>query len=138
MLCYTDLNYFQLGILAALIILLFLAIFWEAKDYQRLEARVPINKITDKRKREKELHFYACFNAENNIEWRGIFIMTFVSTLLITYLISEFYPDQPLDINLLLLTFGSIILVFYIGHMFRSFHLYRNMCSKVRCDRTII
>lgn len=138
MFCYTDYNYFQLGILMALLVLLVLAILWEAKDYQRLEARTPLNKITNKDKKEKELQFYACFNAENNIQWRGIFIMTFVSTLLITYLITEFYPNQPLNINLLFLVFGAIILVFYIGHMFRSFHLYRNMCSKVRCDQTVI
>ncbi len=133
-----NISWSQILIIIALVILLILAIYWEAKDIIRLDSRKPIDRIKNLELREKELHFYACFNSENNIQWRGIYIMSFVVTLLISYLISEFYSDKCFDVNLSFLVFGSIVLVFYIGNVFRSFHVYRPMCSKVRCDKTIL
>lgn len=131
------LTYPQIIIISALIILLVLAIFWEVKDIQRLTDRKPVWKIKDEDKRLDELEFYACFNAENNIQWRGIFIMTTVATLLVLYVISQFYPEC-INANMALLIFGSIILVFYIGDIFRTFHVYRPMCGKVKKDKIIL
>nr|QBK91395.1 MAG: 3 transmembrane helices protein [Pithovirus LCPAC302] len=125
----------QILIVIALSILLVLSIYWEAKDYQRIQSRPHIKKI-HKKDQKKELEFYACFNAENNIQWRGIFIMTLVATLLILYVIYQFYGD--ININMAFLIFVAIILVFYIGHTFKTFHLYREMCSKVKTDKTIL
>lgn len=130
-------TYPQIIIISALVILLVLAIFWEVKDIQRITDRKPIWEIKDKDKRQDELEFYACFNAENNIQWRGLFIMTTVSTLLILYVISQFYPEC-INVNMGLLIFGSIILVFYIGDIFRTFHVYRPMCGKVKKDKIIL
>jgi len=117
--------------------LLALAIYWEVKDIQRLDSRVPIHKIKSEKMRKRELEFYACFNAENNIQWRGTFIMTTVATLLTLYIIHQFQPGC-LDINMAILIFGAILLVFYIGVIFRNFHVYRPMCSKVKKDKIIL
>jgi hypothetical protein len=137
MYCF-DYTYPQLAIILVLMILLVLAIFWEFKDHERIKSRPYVHSIKTEKGRKKELEFHACFNAENNIEWRGIFIMTFVATLLVMYIIYQFYPDKCLDLNLGFLIFGAIILVFYIGNVFRHFHLYREMCAKVKKDRIIL
>ena len=132
-----DITYPQMIIIAALAILLGLAIFWEVKDIQRLDNRKPVWKISDPHKKQKELEFYACFNAENNIQWRGIYIMTTVSTLLILYVIYQFYPEC-INVNMGFLIFAAIILVFYIGQIFRQFHVYRPMCAKVDKNKVIL
>jgi len=135
--CWNYFDYPQMIIVASLFILLVLAIYWEVKDIQRLDSRKPVYKIKDPKEKEREMEFYACFNAENNIQWRGIFIMTTVATLLILYVIYQFYPDC-INVNMAFLIFAAIILVFYIGHIFRQFHVYRPMCAKVKKDKTIL
>lgn len=138
--CYnfcSELTYPQIIIVLALIILLILSIIWEIKDIQRLNGRKPVWEIKDKEHRKKEMEFYGCFNSENNIRWRGIFIMTTVSTLLILYVISQFYPEC-INVNMSLLIFAAIILVFYIGDIFRRFHVYRPMCAKIKKNNTIL
>ena len=135
---YEQYTYAQLVIIFALFILLILSVFWEIKDHQRIKARPPICSIKSKRRRKKEMEFHACFNAENNIEWRGIFIMTFISTFLIVYIIYQFYSEYPINLNMVFLIFAAIILVFYIGSVFRNFHLHREMCAKVKKDKIIL
>lgn len=134
--CWNCLTYPQLIIIGALLVLLILAIIWEFQDIDRLEKREPLCNIKDPKQRRKEYEFYACFNAENNIQWRGLFIMTTVSTLLILYVISQFH--ECIDPNMAFLIFAAIILVFYIGAVFRTFHVYRPMCSKASKNKYIL
>lgn len=127
----------QILIIVGLTVLLILAIYWECKDYQRIKARPFLCDIKCPKKRRQELEFHACFNGRNNIQWRGIFIMSFFAALLIVYIIQECY-DQDLSINVSLLIFAAILIVFYIGNTFRTFHLYRDMCARVKSDKNIL
>ena len=127
-------TYGQIVIFISLVILLVLAASWEFKDYKRIKSRPYICDIKSDKDKQKEMEFYACFNSKNNIQWRGIFIMTFVSTFLVTYIISQFY-DECINFNLPILIFGAILLVFYIGDIYKNYHLYREMCYKVKGDK---
>jgi len=130
-----DYTYAQIILFIVLIVLLILAAQWEYKDYGRIKSRPFLCDIKSSREKKKELEFYACFNRDNNVQWRGIFIMSFIAALLILYIILQFYPDSPLNFNVFFLTFAAIILVFYIGNIYRSYHLYRDMCAKIKGDK---
>ncbi len=130
-------DYIQIFLILAIIVLLVLAIYWEIKDYQRIKARPFLCDIKCSKKREEELEFHACFNARNNVQWRGIFIMSFFAAVLVVYIIQELYCLE-IGFNLFLLTFAAILIVFYIGSTFRTFHLYRDMCARVKSDKNIL
>ena len=131
-------TYSQIIFVIVLVVLLIFALSWEYKDYGRIKARPYLCDIKCPKKRKKELEFHACFNGKNNVQWRGIFIMSFIAALLVTYILTQFYPDRPLNINLFILTFGSILIVFYIGNTYRTYHLYRDMCARVKSDKNIL
>ena len=135
---FCEYKYGQIIIFIALLILFILAAFWEFKDYERIKARPYLCDISSEQKKQKELEFHACFNGNNNIQWRGIYIMSFVAALLVTYIIMQCYPDLPINLNLFILTFGAILIVFYIGNTFRTYHLYRDMCARVISDKNIL
>ncbi len=85
-------TYGQIILIITLLILLILAAFWEFKDYDRIKARPYLCDIKCSKKRKKEMEFHACFNGKNNVQWRGIFIMSFVAALLVTYIVQQYYP----------------------------------------------
>jgi hypothetical protein len=127
-----------------LFILLILAVYWEVNDYKRLEQRPNLDTLTDE-EREKEYIFYSCFNYENNVKWRSIFIATTIATLLILAVLTLFnnfgvlrecyYDFLP---ALIILIFASIFVAFYGIEAYRSFHMYRPICSKIKQDITIL
>jgi len=118
------------------LILLFLAFFWELKDYNRLHKRPNIYKIKSTREKIKELKFYATYNSENNIFWRSIFIISFLAVFAI-YNMLKMHNIQ-LDENMLILTFTCIFLIQYFAWNFKVFHLYRVMTSKISSDKKIL
>ena len=130
------------------LILLVLAIYWEYRDHDRLKDRPNIDEV-DEEDRIDEYLFYGCFNAENRVSWRNIYIATFISVLLIWYIliIFNFAPRMSLSLcnmggrpsmNILILIFVAIFCIFYIVDQFREFHLYRDMCAKVRSDKCVL
>lgn len=130
------------------LILLVLAIYWEYQDHERLKDRPTIDEV-DEDDRIDEYLFYGCFNAENRVSWRNIYIATFISVLLIWYIliIFNFAPRMSLSlcnvsgrpsINILILIFVAIFCIFYIVDQFREFHLYRDMCAKIRTDKCVL
>ena len=121
-----------------LIILLFLliaAFYWEFKDHNRIISRPQVNTLSPDLQ-NREYVFYACFNYENNIKWRTLFICSIISTLLITYILYAFH--FAITVPLVLLIIGAIFFVFYGCEIFQNFHLYRQMCSKVKPDINIL
>ena len=130
-------DYIQIFIIFGIIVLLVLAICWEIKDYQRIKSRPFLCDIKCPKKKAEELEFHACFNARNNIQWRGIFIMSFFAAILVLYIIQEIYCHQ-INCNSFLLVFAAILIVFYIGNTYRTFHLYRDMCARVKSDKNIL
>jgi len=119
-----------------LLILLILAIYWEYCDYRRLQTRPSIQTKTNSNDIQKEYLFYSCFNYENNIYWRSIFIASTISTSFISYVL--YLLKVQLKIWLVLLIFVGIFIPFYIITSFKTFHLYRNMCNKVKTDLLIL
>lgn len=130
------------------LILLILAIYWEYQDHDRLKDRPDIDEI-DEEDRLNEYLFYGCFNAENRVSWRNIYIASFISVLLIWYIliIFNFAPRMTLtlcnsggrpSLNILILIFITIFCIFYIVDQFREYHLYRDMCAKIRTDKCIL
>lgn len=116
--------------------ILLLAFFWELKDYKRLQKRPSLSKIKDPKQKIKELKFYGSYNSENNIYWRFIFIISFLSVFAVYNLLKTY--NVNLDENMLIITFFCIFLVQYFAWNFKVFHLYRVMTSKISTDRKIL
>ena len=116
--------------------LLLLAFFWELKDYKRLHKRPSLSKIKDPKQKIKELKFYASYNSENNIFWRSIFIISFLSVFVIYNLLKTY--NVNLDENMLIIIFLCIFLVQHFAWNFKVFHLYRVMTSKISTDKKIL
>ena len=117
-----------------LVVILVFAIIWEVSDWNRLLNRPPMTDLQED-EQEAEMLFYACFNAKNNITWRSNFILASASILLITYVIYQF--TKEININMLIITFLVIFAVFHVGSIYKTFHLYNEMCLKVEPQKTI-
>lgn len=130
------------GIIVLGTIIFILAIFWEYCDINRLENRPPLEDLPED-EQEDELLFYGCFNYENRVAWRCIYIASFISTLLIIFLLMAFRIRPSLDLTLcnpverpgfgiVVLTFLAILIIAYIVDHFKEYHLYRLMCYKIK------
>jgi hypothetical protein len=121
------------------IILFLLAIYWEAMDYCRIKKRPCLSDIKSKKDRIKETRFHARFNYENNPVWRNVYIGSFISAAAISAILYYCGYDWPTK-NILfpLLILIIIFFVFYIIYNFKQFHLYRDMCSKIDQNITIL
>lgn len=131
-------------ILIILLILLSLAFYWEYKDYLRLYLRPNVNSLSPL-EQQKELVFHACFNYENRVEWRSILIGTIISTLIIWYILTQMGSNNDESstasgpsLNMMLLIALAIFGTFYVLSTFKHYHLYRNMCGKIKSDLTIL
>ena len=82
--------------------------------------------ITNEQERKKEYEFYGCYNYENNIIWRMIFIQTFIIVCFIYAIQDNLHPKQYVYI------FIIIFLVTYFTTNWKIFHFYRVMASKVK------
>lgn len=114
---------------------LVLALYWEYKDYHRLYRRPNIYSLRPER-RHRELTFYGCYNYENKVEWRLILIGAIISSFFIWYLLKQF--GYAINNNVVILVFLIILSVFYILSTFKTFHLYRVMCSKIKPELNIL
>jgi len=121
--------------LILLFILLILAIYWEVSDYSRIANRARISELEGE-DREKEYTFLSCFNYENNVRWRSIFIAATIATILIAAVLSLF--EVCYGAGLIILVFAAVFVSVYGVEVFRSFHMYRPMCSKVKEDLVIL
>lgn len=123
-------------IFIAVIILIFvMAIYWEMGDFKIIKGRKDLNDIHDKDEKAKELLFYGCYNAETNIRWREIFIMSILSAILIFYVLKQSDPNAKVSVNLFILVFMSIFIMFIISSMYKTYHLYNGMCSKINPEK---
>lgn len=114
-----------------------LAIYWEKQDYTRINNRPPIHEM-EKSKKMSELKFYACFNSENNVMWRNLYISTIISYLAIVFVFRTYHPEFRLSWQCSIGVIFFIFLIFYMVHNYRSFHLYRVMSSKIKPDMIIL
>ena len=122
--------------IAIIIILLFAAaLYWEYKDLQRLEKRKRIKDIKDSKERIKEYEFHGVFNYENNVQWRTIFICSFISTITIYLFLNN---TLNCKFNTYYILFIIIFLVYYFMSDLKKFHLYRIMANKVRLHDMLI
>ena len=112
----------------AIFILLILALYWEKKDYNRLEKRKKVKDIKNRKEREKEYQFYGTFNYKNNVQWRIIFIGSVISTMIIYCMLNDKIKFKT---NYYFYIFITIFVVFHFITHFKTFHLYRPMANKV-------
>jgi len=118
-----------------IMLILVTAIYWEYKDQKRLEKRNRIKDIKDPKERIKEYEFYGTFNYENNVNWRSIFIGSFISSLVIYLSLKNVLNC---NFNTYYILFIIIFLVYYFISDFKKFHLYRLMANKVRLRDILI
>lgn len=131
----TSLTKTKIIIIIVVLIVLY-AFICEYRDYSRIGRRSELSDITSEVDKNNELLFYGCFNFENNITWRSLFILSFISTLIIAYIMNQ--TNNDLSINLYLAILLVIFFTFLGGSTFKTFHLYRPMCSKIKPDNIIL
>lgn len=122
---------------AIVLFLLYGALRWEANDIKKLYARRNVYEIKNRKEREKEYKFYATFNHENHIMWRSLFISSFIASVIIYIYFKNFSNSKNLELDSFVVLF-TIFLVFYLTHLYRNFHIYRVMASKVRKDYSVM
>lgn len=116
--------------------LLFLAILWEYQDHHRLANRKSVQSLETASDQKREYLFYGCYNYENNVAWRGIFIGSVLATLIIWYIL--YAMKVKVRWWVVLLIFFAVFIPFYAISTFKTFHLYRVMCNKLKTDLTIL
>ncbi len=117
------------------LLFLSIAIYCEHSDYARMKKRKNLKELNSKDK-IKELKFLACFGYENTIAWRSIYMFSSAITITIYLLLPKMLPSITND-SKNMIAFVLFILCFltmYFGHTFRSFHLDRELCGKVKND----
>ena len=124
-------------ILIIVVLIVVYAVFAEFKDYRLLEKRPPLSLIASDEDKNKELLFYSCFNYENNIQWRSIFATSALATLIIGYILHESYSGE-IRTNTYVLILLVIFFAFFGSYVFKTFHMYRPMCGKVKPENTIL
>lgn len=116
-----------------LTILFFCTLKWEFNDYFKLCSRPHIDKIKRRRDRHKEMRFHACYNYENRVDWRGVYVGSFIATFVISLLMEicglHWFSRGQYYVPLVVLTI--IFISFYVISSYQHFHVYRIMCSKV-------
>lgn len=116
-----------------LIFLLILAFIFEFQDYQRIGKRPDIKSAKDT---QLEYEFYSCFNYDNNIYWRSIYIASILAVFAIWYIL--YVTGNKISVPVFLIIFLVIFFIFYGVTHYKTFHLYRVMCNKARPDKIIL
>jgi len=126
--------------LVLILALLILALWLEMEYCGRLQGRPSISSKGMERQPDgkvlvspeviSEYEFYGCYNYENNIQWRGIFISSVIVTVILTFVIGFFYEFVLWEL-LAVMFFFTFFVFFFTGNL-RHYHLYRNMASKVK------
>ena len=120
-------------IVIIIVIFVIMAVFCERQDSRRLSIRPNLIDIKNHKERERELLFYGCFNSENNVTWRWLFITALISSLVISYGFSKIYSDKKkFSFDMFLMLFAVTFATFYIMTSLKTHHLYNNMCGKLR------
>ena len=117
--------------------LLYGALRWEANDIKKIYARRKVYEIKNFKEREKEYKFYATFNHENHIMWRSLFISACIASVIIYIYLKNYFSQERIALDCFVILF-VIFLVFYLMHIYRNFHIYRVMASKVRKDYSVM
>lgn len=132
---FESMNLIWVVFFGLLALLLILAIYWETADQERLNSRPMLNDLSEE-DRNRELEFLACFNYENNVRWRSIFIGTTIALLLILVILTV--ADIQIDLGLIAAIFAAVFISFFGVETFRSYHYYRPMCAKVRSSMVVL
>jgi hypothetical protein len=116
--------------------LLFCAIYWEYCDFTRMGKMPSAMDPTLTPKQQKErLVYYSCFNYDNGIQWKYIYIQCTICLFLILYVLKKF--GIKLEFHTIVLIFACIFFTFYGGATFKNFHFQRVLASKCRKDLVI-
>lgn len=111
--------------------LLYCAMKWESNDIKKFYARRPVYDIKDPVEREKEYMFYSTFNAENHIMWRSLFMSATIASVVIYLFLKNYSDPKKMELNCFVILF-IVFLIYYLTHIYRNFHVYRVMASKVK------
>jgi hypothetical protein len=114
------------------IILAIFAVFWEFRDYQRVNNRKCAWTEEDKEKRERLYINCSSFPYENTVVWRKNLLMGILCGFMIYLILKklQFKYLQPPGYMIFFIAI-PIFLVFHIGEGIKSQYLYREIYNKV-------
>ena len=115
-----------------------MALYWEYKDYNRINKRKKLYEICDPVERDKELVFYATFMERNHVWWRFNYILCAIGVVFSLYLLKYKYHNLNVDVSDVIIVFLVMFFTFYVGYNYKHFHFYRVISSKVDVDGSAV
>lgn len=114
------------------VILAMFAVFWEIRDYQRVNKRPFAWKEEDEKKREKIYINCASFPYENCVVWRKDILCGIICGIIIYFILRKLqYKYLQSPGYMILFISIPIFLIFHIGDGIKSQYLYREIYNKV-------
>lgn len=119
-------------VITILIFLVFFALYWEYQDYQRIFNMPDIDEVAPDQ-REAYLQWIACYNYNNNPQWREVYLATIIIALVLLF---AFGSSVPFRIGILILLI--IFIIFYGILPLNSYHVQRLLCNKANPPFTVL
>lgn len=126
---------FTLVIVIILTFVVWIAIGWENKELQNIEALPELNDVPPD-EQIKYLQSLACRPYVEGVEWRRVVIGALIATFVIWLFLHYYLKKQSAKIDLvIILTFLIVItLTFYGFAVFKGHHIDRVICKKANPD----
>ena len=122
---------FTLVIVIILTFIIWIAVGWENKELQKIEALPELNDVPPDEQFEY-LQTLACQPWINGVEWRRVVIGSLISTFAVWLFLHYYLKKQSakIDLVIILTIFVVISLTFYSMAIFKGHHIDRVICKK--------
>jgi hypothetical protein len=136
---FTAEKIFLIIIIIAIVILLLGAFYAEVIQWRKIDAFPPLNTVTDSYEHQRQTIFYGCFESQNDVKWRGRFIVSVICAIIISYALTIFYgKERKITAGMFLLILMTIFFIQYGYDQLKTAHLYDMMCHKFKSDSDIL
>jgi hypothetical protein len=136
---FTAEKIFLVILIITVICLVFGALYAEIISWRNVGAYPPLNTVTDSYEKQRQSIFYGCFNSQNDVKWRGRFIVALIASVIISYALTIFYgKERKITAGMFLLILGTIFFIQYGYDQLKTAHLYDGMCHKFKSDTDIL
>lgn len=116
-----------------IVFLVTVALIYEFHDFNKLYERPPAYLYDNIEERELEYKYFGCYSVFVEVIWRNSLIAAGSSAIFI-YILLYILLNIKLSIAAFILIFIINFLIIYAANSFRSYHLYRDLCSKFNSD----
>jgi hypothetical protein len=136
---FTAEKVFIIIIIIAVVVLLAGATYAEIIQWRKVGNFAPLNTVTDLFEKQRQTIFYGCFGSQNDVKWRGRFIIAVICAIIISYALTIFYgQERPITLGMFFLILMTVFFIQYGYDQLKTAHLYDGMCHKFKSDSDIL